>query len=97
MIRWRPQEPRLNSYSTNVTAVPLSTMAASFLASQFVSRIQPCDSVLLTCEGCGVPWMPYPLTESAIHTMPTGLFGPGLMVNGLFALTPLKAYSGLYR
>ena len=33
-------------------------IAASFLASQFVRRMQPLEWVLLTLAGSGVPWMP---------------------------------------
>ena len=33
--------------------------------------------------------------ERSIQTMPTGLFGPGLIVNFSFDFTPLKAYFGL--
>ena len=49
---------RLVSIPTNSTVVFLSTILASFLASQFVRRTHPCDSVLLTWEGFGVPWIP---------------------------------------
>jgi hypothetical protein len=44
--------------SRNATRVPFSTVPASSLASQLVRRMQPCDSLLLTFDGSGVPWMP---------------------------------------
>ena len=53
-----PECPLHQPQSKNTTFVPLLTMEASFVASQFVSRMQPCDTVLLTFEGSGVPWMP---------------------------------------
>ena len=71
------------------------TLAATRSASQFVSRTQPWDSVFDTFPGSGVPWIPYPSADKLIHTVPTGLLGPGLIVNGLFERTPLKWYSGL--
>lgn len=40
------------------TGVPLATADASASASQLVSRMQPCDSDLLTLDGSAVPWMP---------------------------------------
>ena len=76
--------------TTNLTGVPLDTRCATRSASQFVRRTQPCDSDLDTFPGNGVPWMPYPSLERLIHIVPTGLFGPGLMVNGLGEWTPLK-------
>ena len=66
--------------STKATGVPFLMLPPSRLASQFVSRTQPWDSVLLTLEGSGVPWMPYPSADSPIQYDPTGLFGPGLIV-----------------
>ena len=41
--------------STNVTGVPLDTRSATRSASQFVRRMQPCDSDLDTRPGNGVP------------------------------------------
>jgi len=41
--------------SIKSTGVPLWTSLARASASQLVSRTQPCDSVLLTFCGCGVP------------------------------------------
>src|SRR6266436_6170887 len=76
--------------STNTTGVPFLIFLPSKLASQFVSRMQPWDSALLTLEGLGVPWMPYPSADSAIQYDPTGLFGPGLIVNGVLDFTPLN-------
>src|ERR1700682_4012451 len=76
--------------STNMTGVPFLILLPSKPASQFVSRTQPWDSDLLTFEGLGVPWMPYPSAESPIQYDPTGLFGPGLIVNACLDLTPLN-------
>ena len=45
-------------HSVNSTLVPLPTIAASFNASQFVRRTQPCDEVWPTVPGSGVPWIP---------------------------------------
>ena len=42
------------------------------MASQLVSRTQPCDSDLLIVEGLDVPWMPYPSAESPIQYEPAG-------------------------
>jgi hypothetical protein len=75
--------------------VPFDTRAATRSASQFVRRTQPCDSAFETFPGSGVPWIPYPSADKLIHTVPTGLWGPGLIVNGLSERTPLKWYSGL--
>src|SRR5262245_19910515 len=44
--------------STKFTTVPRCTMPARSSASQLVSRMQPCDSVLPIFSGDGVPWMP---------------------------------------
>ena len=41
--------------SIKSTGVPLWTSLARASASQLVIRTQPCDSVLLTFCGCGVP------------------------------------------
>jgi len=49
--------PAAESVSKNFTAVPLCTIPASSSASQFVKRMQPCDSVLPILSGSGVPWM----------------------------------------
>src|SRR5207302_6212833 len=76
--------------STNTTGVPFLTLRPNKPASQFVSRTQPWDSDLLTFEGLGVPWMPYPSAESPIQYDPTGLFGPGLIVNAVLDFTPLN-------
>src|ERR1700730_1842921 len=76
--------------STNTTGVPFLILLPSKPASQFVSRTQPWDSDLLTFEGLGVPWMPYPSAVSPIQYDPTGLFGPGLIVNACLDLTPLN-------
>jgi hypothetical protein len=76
--------------STNSTGVPFFTLFPSRLTSQLVSRTQPWDSDLLTLEGLGVPWIPYPSAESPIQYDPTGLLGPGLMVNVSFDFTPLN-------
>src|ERR1700686_4757024 len=76
--------------STNTTGVPFLTLLPSRTTSQFVSRTQPWDSVLLTFEGLGVPWMPYPSAESPIQYDPAGLFGPGLIVNASLDFTPLN-------
>src|ERR1700737_5279976 len=46
--------------STNTTGVPFLILPANRPTSQFVNRTQPWDSVLLTLEGSGVPWIPYP-------------------------------------
>ncbi len=46
---------------------------------------------LADAPGSGVPWMPYPLRDSPIQTRPTGLLGPGLIVKGRLACTPLKS------
>jgi hypothetical protein len=52
--------------------------------------------VLLTLDGSGVPWIPKPSpADNPIQTSPTGLLGPGLIVNGFVARTPLNAYFGL--
>src|SRR5207248_8329312 len=72
------------------TGVPFLTRRASVSASQLVSRMQPCDCVLPIASGSGVPWMPYPFAESAIHTTPTGLFGPGFTVTLRFVFCSLK-------
>src|SRR5258708_40070365 len=53
--------------STNTTGVPFLIFLPNKLASQFVSRTQPWDSALLTFEGLGVPWMPYPSADSPIQ------------------------------
>ena len=45
-------------YSAKTTLVPGFTSAASFCASQLVSRTQPCDVVLPTVDGSGVPCSP---------------------------------------
>src|SRR3977135_3031457 len=76
--------------STNTTGVPFLTLLPNKLASQFVSRTQPWDSDLLTFEGLGVPWIPYPSDDSPIQYDPTGLFGPGLIVNAFLDFTPLN-------
>src|SRR5665811_941736 len=81
-LQWAP--------SMKATWVPLATRSATRSASQLVRRTHPCDSALDTFPGKGVPWMPYPSAERLIHTVPTGLFGPGLIVNGLREWTPLK-------
>ena len=47
--------PMARAQSWKATTAPLSTIAASFFASQLVKRMQPCDGVLLTFEGSGVP------------------------------------------
>jgi hypothetical protein len=46
---------RNTRYPRKSTTVPLSTIAASFFASQLVSRMQPCDMVFPTFDGSGVP------------------------------------------
>ena len=46
------------SSSSNFTNVPRRTIPARLRASQFVSRMQPWDWVLLMFLGSGVPWMP---------------------------------------
>ena len=46
------------SSSSNFTNVPRRTIPARSRASQFVSRMQPWDWVLLMFLGSGVPWMP---------------------------------------
>src|SRR6266576_158797 len=76
--------------STNTTGVPFLTLLPNNTTSQFVSRTQPWDSVLLTLEGSEVPWMPYPSDESPIQYDPAGLFGPGLMVKASLDFTPLN-------
>src|SRR5713226_6093430 len=83
--------------STKTTGVPFLIFLPNKPASQFVKRMQPWDSALLTFEGLGVPWTPYPSADSPIQYDPTGLFGPGLIVNGFLDFTPLNLYSGLYR
>src|SRR5690606_34379115 len=45
-------------YSCSTAGVPGSTAAASASTFQLVSRMQPWESVLPTCAGAGVPWMP---------------------------------------
>jgi hypothetical protein len=50
----------VSGWSINTTDVPFLTLVPSNTASQFVNRTQPWDSALLTLEGLGVPWMPYP-------------------------------------
>ena len=45
-------------HSVNTTRVPGLTSAASRIASQFVSRTQPCDSVRPICDGSGDPCRP---------------------------------------
>jgi len=45
-------------HSTNSTAVPFFTMAASARASQLVRRTQPWECTLPTLCGSAVPWMP---------------------------------------
>jgi hypothetical protein len=84
-------------WSANTTGVPFLTFVPSKTASQFVNRTHPWDSALLTLEGLGVPWRPYPSADNPIQYDPTGLFGPGLIVNGFLDFTPLNLYSGLYR
>ena len=42
-------------HSAKTTLVPGRTSAASFCASQFVRRTQPCEAVLPTDAGSGVP------------------------------------------
>ena len=74
--------------SMNTTGVPFLILPPSRPASQLVSRTHPCDSDLLTLDGLGVPWMPYPSADSPIQYEPTGLFGPGLIVNVFFDFTP---------
>ena len=44
--------------SLNTTCAPRLTRLARSRASQLVRRMQPCDSVLPTFSGSGVPWMP---------------------------------------
>src|SRR5258707_15071964 len=53
--------------STNTTGVPFLIFLPNKFASQFVSRMQPRASALLTFEGLGVPWMPYPSADNRIH------------------------------
>ena len=43
------------SRSIKATSVPFFSSFASLSTSQLVRRTQPCDSDLLTFEGCGVP------------------------------------------
>src|ERR1700709_1687391 len=76
--------------SMNTTGVPFLILRPSKPASQFVSRTQPWDSDLLTLEGLGVPWIPYPSADSPIQYDPTGLLGPGLMLKAFLDLTPLN-------
>src|SRR4029453_18658361 len=64
----------------SLTGVPSVTRDASFSASQFVIRTQPCDSVRPICDGSGVPWNPKCSLSMPIHTTPTGLLGPAGMV-----------------
>ena len=45
-------------YSWRITSIPAGTDLTSFAASQFVSRMQPCDCALPTPAGSGVPWIP---------------------------------------
>ena len=66
-------------------------MPARSSTSQFVRRTQPCEALLPTFAGSGVPWIPNESWDRSIQTEPTGLFGPGLMLNFSFALTPLNA------
>src|ERR1700676_5452408 len=96
-VRYRPASQLFWStcgWSTNTTGVPFLTLVPSKMTSQFVSRTHPWDSALLTFEGLGVPWMPYPSAERPIQYNPTGLFGPGLMSNCFVDFTPLNLYSG---
>jgi len=60
--------------------VPIGMWASSQRPSGRVNRTQPWDSALLTLEGLGVPWRPYPSADNPIQYDPTGLFGPGLIV-----------------
>ena len=53
-----PRLARVSLIRVNTTRVPGLTSAASFSASQFVSRTQPCDAVLPTVAGSGVPCRP---------------------------------------
>src|SRR3984957_2774138 len=76
--------------STNTTGVPFLVLLPSNTTSQLVSRTQPWDSDLLTFEGLGVPWMPYPSADRPIQYDPAGLFGPGGIVNACLDLTPLN-------
>ena len=39
--------------------------------------MQPCEVLRLMFSGLGVPWIPTLLREVPIHTLPTGLLGPG--------------------
>src|ERR1700692_567552 len=96
-VRYRPASQLFwlaCDWSTNTTGVPFLTLVPSKTASQFVSRTHPWDSVLLTLEGLGVPWRPYPSAESPIQYKPTGLFGPGLISNCFIDFTPLNLNSG---
>lgn len=47
-----------SSSQTNRTVTPGLTLSASIQASQLVRRTQPCEAVLPTRCGSGVPWMP---------------------------------------
>jgi hypothetical protein len=42
-------------YLRKTTLVPGATIAATRAASQFVSRMHPCDSVFAMRDGSGVP------------------------------------------
>ena len=46
------------AYFWRMAGKPGETSCASSAASQFVSRMQPWDSVLPMDEGSGVPWIP---------------------------------------
>jgi hypothetical protein len=74
-------------WSTNATGVPFLTFVPSKAASQIVNRTHPWDSALLTLEGLGEPWRPYPSANNPIQYDPTGLFGSGLLVNGFLDFT----------
>jgi len=46
------------SHSPRIAGMPGVTSFASSVASQFVSRMQPCELVLPIADGTGVPWIP---------------------------------------
>ena len=45
-------------YGMTRTVMPTHAIPSSVCASQLASRKQPCDSVIPTLDGSGVPWIP---------------------------------------
>lgn len=48
----------IRSHSRSNAGMPGATACASAAAFQLVRRMQPCDWVLPTVDGSGVPWIP---------------------------------------